>query len=163
MRISDWSSDVCSSDLADRTPAAPVPTGSPEAARRLFAMSKPITGTVAQSYLRRRGITDVRHGDPLRFHPRCWYRGDDEDPRDRLRDAWPAIIAAVTDLDGTISGAHRTWLDPSGSHKADIPTPRRAMGQPLGNAVRFGHAVDVLVAGEGIETMRSEAHTSDLQ
>src|SRR3546814_12379053 len=75
-------------------------------------MSKPITGTVAQSYLRRRGITDVRHGDPLRFHPRCWYRGDDEDPRDRLRDAWPAIIAAVTDLDGTISGAHRTWLDP---------------------------------------------------
>lgn len=140
---------------ADRRPATPVPTGSPEAARRLFAMSKPITGTVAQSYLRRRGITDVRHGDPLRFHPRCWYRGDDEDPRDRLRDAWPAIIAAVTDLDGTITGAHRTWLDPSGSHKADISTPRRAMGQLLGNAVRFGHASDVLVAGEGIETMLS--------
>lgn len=29
------------------------------------------------------------------------------------------------------------------------------MGQLLGNAVRFGHAVDVLVAGEGIETMLS--------
>ena len=38
----------------------PVPHGSPEAARRLFGMSQPITGTLVQSYLRERGITDVR-------------------------------------------------------------------------------------------------------
>src|SRR3954463_9768665 len=41
---------------------------------------------------------------PLRFHPRCWYRGGDDDPRDRARDAWPALIAAVTDLCGAIRG-----------------------------------------------------------
>ena len=50
---------------------------------------------------------------------------------------------------------HRTWLDPSGDGKAPIDTPRRAMGDLLGNAVRFGVADDVLAAGEGIETMLS--------
>ena len=37
--------------------------------------------------------------------------------------------------------------------KAPIDTPRRAMGDLLGNAVRFGVVDDVLAAGEGIETM----------
>src|SRR5690606_21313618 len=35
---------------------APSPHGSPEAARRLFAMSQPITGTLVESYFRKRGI-----------------------------------------------------------------------------------------------------------
>ena len=35
----------------------PAPTGSPESARRLFAMSQPIAGTIAETYLRKRGIT----------------------------------------------------------------------------------------------------------
>ena len=74
-------------------------------------------------------------------------------------ETWPAMIAAVTDLDGRITGAHRTWLDPADSAatlgKAPIDTPRRAMGDLLGNAVRFGVASDVLAAGEGIETMLS--------
>jgi hypothetical protein len=70
------------------------------------------------------------------------------------------MIARVTDLDGRITGAHRTWLDPRGFDpvrlgKAPLPTPRRAMGDLLGNAVRFGVAHDVLAAGEGIETMLS--------
>src|SRR6201999_318898 len=73
---------------------------------------------------------------------------------------WPAMIARVTDLDGRVTGAHRTWLDPDGFDpvrlgKAPIDTPRRAMGYLLGNAVRFGVADDVLAAGEGIETMLS--------
>ena len=76
-------------------------------------------------------------------------------------ETWPAMIACVTDLDGRITGVHRTWLDPDGFDrvrlgKAPIDTPRRAMGDLLGNAVRFGVADDdVLAAGEGIETMLS--------
>lgn len=136
-----------------RDPTAP--TGSPEAALRLFAMSRPILGTVADAYLRNRAVTDLRECSALRFHPRCWYRGDADDPRDRARDAWPAMIAAVTDMSGTITGAHRTWLDLSGVDKAPVSTPRRAMGHLLGNAVRFGRAGDIMVAGEGIETMLS--------
>ena len=65
------------------------------------------------------------------------------------------MIAAVTDLDGKITGAHRTWLDPSGDDKAPIDTPRRATGHLLGHAVRFGVAGEVMAAGEGIETMLS--------
>lgn len=91
-----------------------VPTGSPEATRRLWAMAQPLAGTLAATYLRDRGIDDLRGCEALRFHPRCWYRGEDDDPRDHVRDAWPALIAAVTALDGVITGAHRTWLETAG-------------------------------------------------
>ena len=70
-------------------------------------------------------------------------------------ETWPAMIAAVTDLYGAITGVQRTWLAPDGLGKAPIDTPRRAMGGLLGHAVRFGAAGDVLAAGEGIETMLS--------
>jgi hypothetical protein len=130
---------------------------SQEAARRLFAMSGPIEGTVVETYLQGRGIAHVHHGGSLRFHPRCYYRPDEHLPTE----TWPAMIARVTDLDGRITGVHRTWLDPHGFDrvrlgKAPVETPRRAMGNLLGNAVRFGAADDdVLIAGEGIETMLS--------
>ncbi|WP_171173670.1 toprim domain-containing protein [Ruegeria sp. HKCCD8929] len=135
---------------------APAPTGSPEAARRLFAMAKPIQGTLAEAYLRERGISALHETSSLRFHPSCYYRPDTHRPTE----TWPALIAAVTDLDGTITGAHRTWLDPSGFSKetlgrAPIDTPRRAMGNLLGHAVRFGVAQDIMAAGEGIETVQS--------
>jgi hypothetical protein len=65
------------------------------------------------------------------------------------------MIAAVTDLGGIQTGAHRTWLLPDGSEKAPVETPRRAMGNLLGHGVRFGMAQDVLAAGEGIETVLS--------
>jgi Toprim domain len=128
-----------------------VRTGSPEAARRLFAMSQPIARTVVETYLRNRGITALHEDGALRFHPRCYYRPDEDAPTE----TWPAMIARVTDLDDRITGAHRTWLAPTGRGKAPIDTPRRAMGDLLGNAVRFGVANDVLAAGEGIETMLS--------
>ncbi len=127
------------------------PSGSPRAARRLLAMSQPITGTIAETYLRRRGITALHATDSLRFHPRCYYRPDPDSPTE----TWPALVAAVTDLDGRITGAHRTWLDPLTAGKAPIDTPRRAMGHLLGHGVRFGRANDTMAAGEGIETMLS--------
>ena len=127
------------------------PSGSPEAARRLIAMSQPITGTIVQAYLRKRGITDLHGTGSLRFHPRCYYRPDEHAPTE----TWPAMIAAVTDLDDRITGAHRTWLDPGSRDKAPIGTPRRAMGDLLGNAVRFSAGGEVMAAGEGIETVLS--------
>ncbi|WP_454645388.1 DUF7146 domain-containing protein [Bradyrhizobium liaoningense] len=135
---------------------SPVPAGSPEAAQRLFAMSQPIRRTLVETYLHRRGIAHVHHGGSLRYHPRCYYCPNDGSPTE----TWPAMIAAVTDLDGKLTGAHRTWLDPEGFSettlgKAPIDTPRRAMGGLLGHAVRFGAADDVLAVGEGIETMLS--------
>jgi hypothetical protein len=130
---------------------SPAPTGSPESARRLFAMSRSLAGTVVETYLRERGITDLHGIGSLRFHPQCYYRPDTDAPTE----IWPAMIAAVTDLQGHVTGAHRTWLDPSGRDKAPVGTPRRAMGHLLGHAVRFGPACEVMAAGEGIETMLS--------
>jgi hypothetical protein len=124
----------------------PKPTGSPEAARRLFASSLPVKGSVADAYLRQRGILLPVDHTALRFHPRCYYRAPSG------RQIWPALIAAVTDLDGKITGAHRTWLDPSARGKAPVDRPRRAMGHLAGNGVRFGIARHVLTAAEGIET-----------
>jgi hypothetical protein len=146
-------SDRKSSPKSARAPAA---AGSAEAARRLFAIAQPIGGTLAETYLRNRGIKPVHDAGALRFHPRCYYRPDEGSPTE----TWPAMIAAVTDLDGRSTGAHRTWLDPKGFDarrlgKAPVDTPRRAMGGLLGHAVRFGAADDVLAAGEGIETMLS--------
>jgi hypothetical protein len=114
-------------------------------------MAKPLAGTVAEAYLHARGIETVHHAGALRFHPQCYYRPDEHAPTE----TWPAMIAAVTDLSGAITGAHRTWLAPDGLGKAPIDTPRRPMGGLLGHAVRFGAAGDVLAAGEGIETMLS--------
>ena len=138
-----------------REPVAPAPQGSPEAARRLFAMSKPIGGTIVGTYLRTRGISDLRDCTSLRFHPRCYYRGDEDDPADAARDAWPALIAAATDLKGAITGVHRTWLDPSGQAKAPVSTQRRSMGLINGQGVRIGRARGIVAVGEGLETMLS--------
>jgi hypothetical protein len=149
-----WTPESNHAHSPPRRPHAP--TGSSESARRLFAMSQSIECTHVEAYLRRRGIAALHGTGSLRFHPRCYYRPDEHSPTE----TWPAMIAAVTDLSGKITGAHRTWLDPHGFSeatlgKAPIDTPRRAMGDLLGHAVRFGIAGEVLAAGEGIETMLS--------
>src|SRR5215467_2460412 len=86
------------SEPKSKPPITPAQVGSPESARRLFAMSQPLTGTIAEKYLRERGITTLHDADALRFHPRCYYRPDVEAPAE----IWPALIAAVTDLAGKI-------------------------------------------------------------
>lgn len=128
--------------------------GSPEAARRLLAISKTIKGTPVETYLRGRSIPAIPGLEALRFHPRCWYRRSTDDLPDAPR-VMPALIATVTDLNGQITGAHRTWLTDDGMDKAPVAYPRRAMGRLLGNGVRFGRAAPVMAAGEGIETMLS--------
>jgi hypothetical protein len=129
--------------------APPSTAGSATAARRLFAAGRPVPGTPAEAYLRARGITASLDCPALRFHPSAYYRAG----RDAPLEAWPALLAAVTALDGTISGIQRTWLDRFRPAKAPIADPRRALGYLLGNGVRFGTVSDTAVAGEGIETM----------
>lgn len=141
-------------ELRSRAPGPPARAGSPTAARRLFAASKPIISTLAANYLQSRGILHLGDLPALRFHPRCYYRPNDNDVLG-TPGAFTALIASVTDDNDLQTGTHRTWLDPSGSAKAAVASPRRAMGNILGHAIRFGHAQDVMAAGEGIETMLS--------
>jgi hypothetical protein len=188
--------DLQSQDVAPHENCSPDDTLEPydavEAARRLFAASRPITGTLAEAYLRRRGITDLSGTEGLRFHPRCFYRTHRScrhryqhrsadvvcDPHDLSNDAimtaatctFPALIAAVTDVEGNLTGVQRTYLDARAATedaplgilhgKAPVSSPRRALGDLLGHGVRigpagFGLTADVMAAGEGIETMMS--------
>jgi Toprim domain len=134
---------------AGRSPAPPVPRNSPEAPSRLFRAGRSIPGTQAEAYLRARGITGRIDWPALRYHPAAWYRETDRAPRE----AWPALLAAVTDPAGHITGIQRTWLNRTRPEKAPIADPRRALGHLLGNGVRFGIASDTIAAGEGVETM----------
>jgi hypothetical protein len=132
--------------------APPRPSSS---AKRLLSYCRPIGGTLAEAYLRRRGVTHFDGTRSLRFHPSCFYRttGGAETQR------WPALIGAVTNLDGGVTGVHRTWLDPDlagADHgKAPIEDPKRSLGDIWTHAVRFGVVDDVMAAGEGIETILS--------
>lgn len=64
-------------------------------------------------------------------------------------------MAAITDLEGRLTGVHHTWLDASGHDKAHVANPRRALGNQLGHGVRFGRTGTVMLAGEGLETVLS--------
>jgi phage/plasmid primase-like uncharacterized protein len=122
-----------------------------QAAQRLFNASQPIAGTLAEAYLGSRGIPDVAGLGALRFHPRCTYREE----AGARPEHWPAMIAAVNNDDGVVTGVLRTWLARDGRSKAPLAAPRKALGSLAGNAVRFGDAQDILIVGEGIETVLS--------
>jgi hypothetical protein len=106
--------------------------------------SQPIKGTLAESYLRSRGITcDLP--ESLRFNPSCWHNTGQNLP------------AMVGKLSGNIGTAmHRTYLNASGA-KANV-TPNKAMiGTCKGGAIEVAQGAGPLVVAEGIETALSLA------
>ncbi len=122
-----------------------------EAARRLWRRCRAVDGTHAEAYLRARGLARCRF-PALRFHPELRYREGSAVRR------LPALVAAVTGDDGAVCGVHRTWLDPRRPAKADVASPRKALGRVYGLAVRFASPADgvaSLLVGEGIETVLS--------
>lgn len=152
-----------SSRRGDAHTDPPVDRPAGERARRLFRMTQPLGRSLADSYLRQRGILRAAQHQALRYHPSCFYR----DLVTGRTLSYPALIAAVTDSSGVITGVHRTYLersglDPDGVGKAQVDTPRRALGGLLGNAVRFlfpvHGSVPVMAAGEGLESILSLAH-----
>ena len=122
-------------------------------ARKLFAAGKPVLGTLAATYLQRRGIT--RLGPALRYHPRVFLRqGEDENAPPQKA---PALLAKITDNRGQITGCARTYLDPSTGGLAAIESPKRILGQLHGHAIRFwsGTGRSDLIVGEGLENTLS--------
>jgi phage/plasmid primase-like uncharacterized protein len=126
-------------------------TDTTAAARILFEASRPISGTLAQTYLQARRLTSFDDLTMLRFHPRCWIRTESAS----LPKVGPALIAGVTDCAGKLTGVQRTYLARDGSRKAALTTPRRSLGRLAGGGVRIGYATDIAAAGEGLETMLS--------
>ena len=58
---------------------------------------------------------------------------------------------------GGTEGVQRIWIDPKRPGKANLVSPRKALGRVHGRAVRFGGSASgaTLFAGEGIETVLS--------
>lgn len=127
----------------------PAARNSSVAAQRLFAASVPLVGTLGEAYLRRRGITAPLDISSLRFHRSCYYKPADDAPLEKH----PAIVAAVSNLDGGVTGALRIYLDPKSVGKALVASPKLAMGEVLGHGVWLGRPDTVITAGEGLETM----------
>jgi hypothetical protein len=127
----------------------PARRNSSEAARRLFAASRPASGTLADVYLQTRGLIGCAREAALRFHPSCYLR-DDGAPLPRQI---PALIAAITDTSHRIVAVQRTYLAPDGAGKAAIDEPRRSLGPVLGSGTRLGTPGPIVMVGEGLETM----------
>ena len=117
------------------------------AALRLWNLCRPVHGSLAEDYLRARGL-DPRLAHPsLRFHPRLFHR----DPNDRHREL-PALVAALTDDAGQISGVERIYLDPRAPARASVPQPCRSLGRVYGSRVALGEPRSTLLVAQGVET-----------
>lgn len=142
--------------LGLRLPAQPLrvdsvlDTGNPrkvDYALALWAETKPLAGTVAATYLKRRGLVSAGLDHVLRFHPRCPFGGD------RL----PCMVGLFRDIHtNEPCGIHRTALDQSGGKIG-----RMMLGRANGAAVKLTQQADVLGdlgIAEGIETALSVAN-----
>ena len=112
-------------------------------ALRLWTQAKPIGGTLAEGYLRGRGITCPAPGS-LRFAPSCWHASARR---------FPALLGLVEGGEGF--SLHRTYLKPDGSGKAEVEPQKAMLGSVAGGAVRLSGAPGKLVVAEGIETALS--------
>jgi hypothetical protein len=107
---------------------------------------KPIAGTLAETYLRGRGVT-IELPVSLRYH------GGMKHTDTGL--VLPCLVAGVQAPDRSITGLHRTYLRADGGDKAQVAHPRKWLGTCRGGAVRLARDGRVLAVGEGLETCLS--------
>ncbi len=132
----------CTPEPSPRSASTGTKSSNTDIAKRLYASSRPLPGTLGETYLNKRGIT-LRDGmGSLRFHPRVWF--DAETYR-------PAIIVGVHNNAGQLTGINRMFLDKN----ANL-IERRALGELNGNAARIGPInAHHLLVGEGLESTLS--------
>ncbi|WIM11287.1 toprim domain-containing protein [Enhydrobacter sp.] len=97
-------------------------------------------------YFQSRGLVPFEPCGALRLHPRL--------PHGRGL-ALPALLALATDREGRPAAVQATWLRADGGGKADIDPVRKTFGRIAGAAVRLGEGCDVLLVGEGVESVLS--------
>jgi hypothetical protein len=113
------------------------------------------------------GLADIDNREQdLREIPALDYWGPQEPGATGPRHRGPALVAAIRQMNGEISGVHATFVKPDGSGKAAVTAPKLMLGTKMGGAVRLsrgaaGLAFDQLdpdggdedlVVTEGIET-----------
>ena len=112
-------------------------------AKGIWQATRPALGTLAETYLRGRGLT-LPLPQTLRFHIGL---------RHRSGASWPAMVALVTrGVDEKPIAVHRTFIARDGEGKAPVEPTKMMLGPCRGGVVRLGTPGNVLLVGEGIET-----------
>jgi hypothetical protein len=118
-------------------------------AQRLWSDGRRLDGTAAERHLIGRGLAGP-WPEALRSHPAApaaIYR--DEGPRR------PALLAAIRDADGALSGVEVTYLTHLGA-RAPVRTPRKTVGgRPTGSAIRLAEPGPQLLVAEGVASALS--------
>ena len=115
------------------------------AAQRLWQRSHPCPGTLAETYLARRGIGHAATSSALRFQADCPHPGGT-----RL----PALVSAVRNGAGAVVAVQRTYLASDGL-KAAVDPARATLGPVWGAAVQLNPCGPELAVGEGMESSAS--------
>ena len=102
--------------------------------------------TALVTYFATRGLVPFEPCPALRFHPRL--------PHSRGV-ALPAMLALATDAENRPAAVQATYLCADGSGKANIDPVRKTFGRAANAAVRLMEGDDVLMLGEGVETVLS--------
>ena len=112
----------------------------------IWEATTPDTGRIA-AYLRNRGLSGVVPPS-LRLHPALEYWADG------VVSTYPAIVAAVLNIQGDITGIHRTWLAQDGSGKAPVAEAKKSLGGLTGGTICLvpHKPGQPLILSEGIET-----------
>jgi phage/plasmid primase-like uncharacterized protein len=119
---------------------------------RIWHQTGPASGSLIARYLAARGIVSPLPSD-LHFHPHL---------RHPTGTYAPAMVAAVRNVDGDVTGLHRTWLRDDGACKAHLSPAKAMLGICRGGAVRLAEVADELGVSEGIESGLSVQHTTGL-
>lgn len=117
-------------------------------AKRLWAQSKPLAGTLGARYAALRGLRLYElPSTEIRFHPSVR----------RSRGGYPAILQRITSSTGRMMGVQCTYLDPVTANRLPERDGRRIIGRFKSGAVRLAPAGQVLGVGEGMESTASAA------
>ena len=115
-------------------------------ALRILDGSRPARGTLAERYLRRRGLGGAAFG-AIRFNPRV-RTGDG---------THPALVAAVAPDFGARAVAYHCVLLGADGRKADVARPRRSFGPVGAGAAYLGNGrCGTVVLAEGVENALAE-------
>lgn len=119
-------------------------------ARSFWDRRQPLIGTPAETYLRQARAIDA----PLDASDLGYLSQAPVYPYSKGSDHRPALVAAVRNAEGAVTGCHLTYLRPDGMGKAPIKPSRKMVGSVGGCHVPL-IAGPALVVAEGIESALS--------
>ena len=132
--------DVVTTEVAPLPPADDAGDRVDEA-RTIWRAASPAQGTLAETYLRWRGLS-ITIPPTIRFASlRYGKRGRE----------YPTLVAAVSGDGGRLTGIQRTYLADNGKGKADVPKAKLSLGKVRCGAIRLAPVARKMVVTEGLE------------